>query len=60
MAQKRDLIFDSLYNPKAIDPNDDDMLDNEQQEIITEGDEPNLTGQKDLEINGKTYHVSLD
>ncbi|WOO87877.1 hypothetical protein RZE82_02830 [Mollicutes bacterium LVI A0039] len=60
MAQKTDLIFDSLYNPNTIDPNNDDLLDNEQQEIIVAEPDNKLKAENELEINGKSYHVSLD
>lgn len=61
MAQKTDLIFDSLYGPKndeLLDGND--LLDNEQQEIIVDAPKDRLKAENELEINGKSYHISLD
>ncbi len=72
MAQKRDVIFDSLYGG-SIDP-EDTKLDNETEDVLEpqgdniEQDElakvklkdnKELKKENNLEINGKSYHIEF-
>ncbi len=59
MGQKTDFIFDSLYGPNLKDP-EEKLIDNEIKEEKTSGKDTNLKADNDLEINGNSYHISLD
>lgn len=63
MAQKRNMIFDSLYGGD-INTDDLEFDENASKEKIDDKDDnaqpTKLLKEQDLEINGKEYHISLD
>ncbi len=63
MGQKTDFIFDSLYNPGTLDP-EDTKLDNEHDEVLMPESEKlkenkELKKENDIEVNGNSYHITF-
>lgn len=70
MAQKREAIFDSLYGGGALETDEDEMLEGNK-DMLTKNDQDasaanmklkegmELKAERELEINGKDYHISF-